>query len=751
MPTRIVIPFLILFGGFIPETQAQQCTFTAITNLLVRAQGVSESVADMDLRCGGFSAPNPPLLDAQVFLSVPMTESIAFGRPQLIIDGPNGSPAPGIAAIPGVLTGAGGVEFRGINVSLVPAGGRMRITNMRGDMTFANVPGSVFGTVVFLQNGEPLVVSPNRREVARTAPAMEFRVPQSASFEDCQSQNADIRNRTAGFRLPTQARLQFREGFANAFRTGDQVTARIQNVPRQTRIYATTTELTGGNVNDRLGLALRGGAIPIGATGPNGEPIAEVTIDGPTRNANITWDVSRVTGSGLRSAEVGIFFQTNSGGTVESSPQVGIYRASGSPGPVTYTDRDPTSYSDFENPDPFIDSTLRNTLQYASNPPGTWVDATFPPILQVNQCGSGAAGGLSFDPTGDSTFWDAALRYAGPFGVVRTVSGLGGRSDRLTMQVESPTGPPTDVVPSSVDPTLLQVTSGWLTAALHTTSTPAGIQLTANLTGLAPGTHQRTVVVNSPSSSPQRLDVQVTVPSGPDFNTRGLVHAANYRSGVVVPGLVGLVYGSNFGPGTLAVNSAGPDGTFPTQAGGTRVLFDNIPAPMIYSVNGQASFVVPFATQQRVVTSVQVEQQGVRSAPVRVRVAPNYPVLLTANSSGSGQVAALNQNGTVNSAAQPESRNNIVVLFGTGGGQTTPPGRDGRLAAAPFGVFANPMRVEIDGKSAEVLYAGPAPGLIEGVFQLNVRIPADARSGPAPIVIRQGNAGSERGHTIAVR
>jgi uncharacterized protein (TIGR03437 family) len=91
------------------------------------------------------------------------------------------------------------------------------------------------------------------------------------------------------------------------------------------------------------------------------------------------------------------------------------------------------------------------------------------------------------------------------------------------------------------------------------------------------------------------------------------------------------------------------------------------------------------------------------------------------------------------------------VLFGTGGGQTNPAGRDGRLAVAPFGTFPAPISVEIDGKTAEVLYQGAAPSLIEGVFQLNVRIPLDARSGAAvPILLRQGNASSERGHSIAI-
>ena len=51
--------------------------------------------------------------------------------------------------------------------------------------------------------------------------------------------------------------------------------------------------------------------------------------------------------------------------------------------------------------------------------------------------------------------------------------------------------------------------------------------------------------------------------------------------------------------------------------------------------------------------------------------------------------------------------------------------------------------VFIDGQPTAVLYAGPAPGLIDGVFQLNVRVPFAARRGDqVPVVIRAGEATS---------
>ena len=51
---------------------------------------------------------------------------------------------------------------------------------------------------------------------------------------------------------------------------------------------------------------------------------------------------------------------------------------------------------------------------------------------------------------------------------------------------------------------------------------------------------------------------------------------------------------------------------------------------------------------------------------------------LRADSSGQGQAAALNQDGALNSAENPAAAGSVVVLYGTGEGQTDPPGRTSR-------------------------------------------------------------------------
>ena len=80
--------------------------------------------------------------------------------------------------------------------------------------------------------------------------------------------------------------------------------------------------------------------------------------------------------------------------------------------------------------------------------------------------------------------------------------------------------------------------------------------------------------------------------------------------------------------------------------------------------------------------SVQIEYGGVTSPAVLLRVYGSVPALFTVDNSGGGQGAILNPDGSVNSSANPAAAGDTVVLFGTGGGDTDPPGRDGLFAVS---------------------------------------------------------------------
>lgn len=245
------------------------------------------------------------------------------------------------------------------------------------------------------------------------------------------------------------------------------------------------------------------------------------------------------------------------------------------------------------------------------------------------------------------------------------------------------------------------------------------------------------------------------VAAQPRISESGVAHGGTAlvvtSQGGVSPGLVIVIYGSTLGPPDLIVSSPDASGSYPASLGGTRVLFDGVPAPMVYTSGGQISAVVPYETANRATTQLQVEYQGVLSNTVSLPVVASAPGFFTADKSGTGQAAALNQDNSFNGTDNPTERNSVVVIFGTGEGQTNPPATTGKIVGSPAPVLRLPASATVAGLAAEVAYVGPAPGLIAGVLQLNVRIPQNAPSGNLPVVVRIGNGSSRLGVTVAVK
>ena len=92
------------------------------------------------------------------------------------------------------------------------------------------------------------------------------------------------------------------------------------------------------------------------------------------------------------------------------------------------------------------------------------------------------------------------------------------------------------------------------------------------------------------------------------------------------------------------------------------------------------------------------------------------------------------------------------MLYGTGAGTLKTNPVDGAVTGLPLLEFLSPLTLQIGGVDAELLYAGPAPGLVSGVFQMNARIPESVEPGDkVSIRVRSGNMDSPLGTTIAVK
>lgn len=239
----------------------------------------------------------------------------------------------------------------------------------------------------------------------------------------------------------------------------------------------------------------------------------------------------------------------------------------------------------------------------------------------------------------------------------------------------------------------------------------------------------------------------------PIFLSAGTVDAASAQPGALTPGKIIVLYGSRMGPASLTTAAFGTDGKLATNLGGTQVTFDGTPAPLLYTSGGQVSVVVPYGIDGQRGTQVVVRNGTNVSDPVAFPVTPVAPSIFSTDYSGTGQGAILNQDGiTVNSAARPAERGSVVSIFATGEGQTMPGGIDGAIANG--GLLPKPtrdVRVWMNGRPAEVTYAGAAPGQVAGLFQVNARVPGDLPPGEIPVEIQVGDSKSQPGITIAVR
>ncbi|MEO8367864.1 MAG: cellulase family glycosylhydrolase [Candidatus Solibacter sp.] len=190
-------------------------------------------------------------------------------------------------------------------------------------------------------------------------------------------------------------------------------------------------------------------------------------------------------------------------------------------------------------------------------------------------------------------------------------------------------------------------------------------------------------------------------------------------AGPVAAGEIVAIYGQGIGP-DQGVNAAyDAEGRLPRDLGETQVMFDGLAAPLFYVGAFQVNVQVPWEIAGQSSTVVRLTYRGVASNAATLNAVAAVPDLLT--TLGTFQAAALNQNGAVNDAMSPAERGSIVSFFAVGLGQTIPASSTGARAIS-IGGMASPVSVRIGGLAAEILYAGPAPGLV-GVTQINARVP----------------------------
>jgi uncharacterized protein (TIGR03437 family) len=310
--------------------------------------------------------------------------------------------------------------------------------------------------------------------------------------------------------------------------------------------------------------------------------------------------------------------------------------------------------------------------------------------------------------------------------------------------------------PSAPFTTTVSSNAPWLSVTPSSGTAPSTVSVSVIPASIAAGTYNGTITISAPNLlTPITVGVTMNVQTVPKPVIASINNAGSYIAGAVSPGENIVIFGTGVGPSNLVQNGV-TNNAFGTSAGNTRVLFDGVPAPIIYASASQTSAMVPYGVQGRTSTNIVVEYQGVQSTPVPFVVVNAAPGIYTLNQAGTGPGAILNQDGvTVNGPNSAEKRGNLISVYMTGEGQTTPPGVDGTIIPPVLSALKNPVlpvTATIGGVQATVQFAGSAAGLVSGVMQVNLFIPATAPTGNnVPIVISVGGTPSQSGVTVTVQ
>jgi uncharacterized protein (TIGR03437 family) len=259
---------------------------------------------------------------------------------------------------------------------------------------------------------------------------------------------------------------------------------------------------------------------------------------------------------------------------------------------------------------------------------------------------------------------------------------------------------------------VLAVIAGVGTAGFSGDGSPALAAQFNAPAAVAIGVNGTILVADSGNNRIRSLTPGAVAPQTAAFS---VVNAASLASGPIAPGEIVTVFGAGFDPAN------------------TQLLFDGQPATSFYTSATQINALAPAGLAAQSTTQIGIVVDGASIGSASVAVTAAAPGIFTA-AGATGQAAAVNQDGSLNSASNPAARGSIVSLYATGQGSST----------------AESVTLTIAGYNAPLFYAGAAPGF-PGLMQINAQIPGGfLPPGIQAVLLSIGGSASQAGVTIAL-
>lgn len=669
----LFVPVVLFALAGSPAAASLVCVSTGAP-ALVRSEGLSEQMGDIVLNCAG-GVPNGSLTGAlSVFLSVPVTNRVSpAGALDAVLTVDSGSGAPSSAGAIPTLAG-NGITFSGINTTLSAEGKiSFRISNLRGAVASQGVDNTAPVQAALGFMGDDVLFS--QTVITVGLPRRALLVGAGAAAIQCYASPAPATVSMQGLLAAgtRSASTRLTQGFNGAFQkrvpgadSGVRFVFKLAGFPAGARVFVPDV-IAGSDASQPTG----GGDL----LAPRAAGAYTPTVEGSLLLAR----VEGADANGAGGAPVFIPAAPGSG-TVTLTGASEVPLVSGA-GQVVFevVDANPLTRASVEVPlflgIPYIsgDFAPQARLSVTLGPVSTVARAAeaepVPRFLAVTppaDCPSGGECAALFPKlTVKAPPFEYTAKSGDPDkGDWFLIINDGGGKLAYSMSVTYKTG--SNWVRLRNDPW----GNGWLWVMPK---------------DLAPGVYEATLHVDAGVYAgsvdlPIKLTVTPAAPSGPKIDL--VAHSATYEPSPLAPGSIAMVKGSRLAGQAVSAS------------------FDGLPSTLFYTSEEQINLLVPAELGSRTSAQLVVTVDGVASDPVTVPLAEVSPGIFPGG--------ILNQDGSLNSAANPAETGSIVAIFATG------------LPTAEGAITAKIHDREITVPE----YAGPAPTLT-GVQQVNIRVPAD--------------------------
>jgi uncharacterized protein (TIGR03437 family) len=688
------------------------CQTTAVP-AVIRVEGVAERLGDIVLSCSG--APGREVTgNLTVFLNTTVTNRILSGSGALdAVLTVNDA----IASVPAMQGGNNQVVWSGLRINTGMSGRvELRISNLRGDASLGGAPsipsqfgpGGLLGTpitanlafnpggILNFTQATFTVGAPERGLYATTLTTVVPTHSGSPLPEDITFSELIRAGTVFGTTRVTEGSVSAFEPQQPQTTQGTRIMLRFSDYPADARLFAPAL-IAGSNAEIPTRAGDFGGTVSGGANTPGRPALVLARVLFTDSNGAGGSPASGLIGTSVFNAMTEVNLSNGSG--------VAVYEV---------INADPAAQESAQIPVfigvPRSQSARSSTaqLQVSFAPVSTTATASVvapvPRFVQVNaptDCGV-FADCRSYIPRLGAPPVNTDLRLTRGVGVEQRsipLSNEGGGLMPWAATVEYRRG------------------NGWIILDRTSANQPVLIRMTVRaLADMTPGLYEATLIIDAGLAGIARYPVKLEIVEAPTsppppVNNRpvvtSVVHGATFETGVVARGSYVTLRGTNLGSGNVTVT------------------FDGRPAQVVYSSSEQINVLVPSDlagnTAQVVVTA-----NGVASTAFSVNVAAANPGIFTPG--------ILNQDGSVNSAANPANTGSFVQIYATG-------------LLAPDGSGAVEAKLH-DQVYTTLPYAGPAPG-IPGLQQVNLMIPAGWPTMTTSVLLCT-NAGGQRQCSAAV-